>query len=116
MRAAGRARDRLRVKAAVGGIVILRGAVVVQRPVLHGRVGAVIGQAQDHGVARAAIGAVDVRVVIARVGWIEQLCETVVADRQVRRDRAVGVPCARLSRIVNSVKPDGLERTGRRWR
>ncbi len=86
MRTAMRAGDRLRVKAPIGRIVILPRAVRVERPVLHCGIRAVVGQSEDYSVARPAIGAVDVRIVKAGIGGIEQFLQARGADRQVGRD------------------------------
>ena len=78
--------DRLGVEPAVGRIAVLPGAECVKRPLLHRGVVPVVGKASDDRVARAAVCAVDVRVEVSRVLWIEQLLQTFVAHRQVRRD------------------------------
>src|ERR1700722_2428302 len=74
------------MKAAVRGVAVLSRAEPVHRPAPHGGVRAVVGEALDHGVARAAIGAVDVSVTVARVGRIEQVRETIFTYRKVRRN------------------------------
>ncbi len=79
--------DGLRVKTPIVGIVILAGAVFIERPEPHRRVGPVVRQRQDNGVARAAIGAVDVGIVIAPgSAGSNKLAQAIVANRQVRRD------------------------------
>src|ERR1700722_2359363 len=78
--------DRLRMKTAVGGIVIFRVAVFIQRPLPHRCIRTVVRQSEDHRVARAAIGAIDIGIFVARVGGIEQFFQTFIADREIWRD------------------------------
>ncbi len=95
-RTAGRTGDRLRVKAAVGGIAILRVAQRIHGPTAHGGAAAIVGQSFDNGIARAAVGAVDIGIAVARIGGIAHFGETVRADREVGRDagqRDAGVSC-----------------------
>ena len=76
---------RLRVEAAVRRVVVLRGAGVTQGERLHGRVRAVVGEADRDGEARTAVRAIDERVARPAVGGVEELVETVGAGRDVRR-------------------------------
>ena len=96
VRSALRTGDRLRMKAAVGRIVILAIAVRVQRPRLHRGVRPIVRQSQNHRVTRPAIGAVDVGIAIARILLVEKLVQTLLAYRQVRRNpnRRVVAPLA----------------------
>ena len=76
---------RLRVEAAVRRVVVLRGAGVTQGERLHGRVRAVVGEADRDGETRTAVRAIDERVARPAVGGVEELVETVGAGRDVRR-------------------------------
>ena len=86
MRAARGARDGLRVKAPIRGICVFGGAVSVERPRGHRGVRAIVGQGADDAVARAAIRAVNVRVVVAEIVRIEEFPQALFAYRQVRRN------------------------------
>ncbi len=77
---------RLRVEAAARGVMVLPGAAPVHRPRTHRGAGAVVGQTQDDRVAGTAVGAVDVGIVEARVGRVEQFLEASFADGEVRGD------------------------------
>ncbi len=92
MRAACGARDGLGVEAAVGGVVILGGAGGVERPGMHRRAGAIVRQAEDHGVARAATGAVDIGIAIAEIRRVGEIRQAFGAYRQIGRDADAGVP------------------------
>jgi hypothetical protein len=74
------------VEAAVGRVAVLPGAVIVERPAFHGRVGAVVGQFLNYGIARAAVGAVDVGIVEAWVGRVEEFGEAIGTDGKVGGD------------------------------
>ena len=74
----------LRVKTTIAGIEIFRGTVIVEQPVFHGGVRPVVRQSQHDGVARPAIGAVDVGIQVARIGGIEEFFQALIANRQVR--------------------------------
>ena len=81
MRAARRARDGLRVKAPIRGICVFGGALSVERPRGHRGVRAIVGQGADDAVARAAIRAVNVRVVVAEIVRIEEFPQALFAYR-----------------------------------
>ena len=83
---ARRTRYRLRMEAAVACIPEFFRAIIIERPVFHRGVAAVIRQTEDHGVARAAVGAVDVGITVARITGIEEFFEAILAHRQVRRN------------------------------
>src|ERR1700724_1896699 len=85
-RPALRASDWLGVKTAVARIVILRVAIIVQRPALHGSVGPVVRQTKNNRVARTAVGTVYIRIRIARISWIKKFFQARIADRKVGRN------------------------------
>ena len=64
---ARRARDGLRVKAPIRRVAILGCAGIVQRPIGHRGIGAVVRQASNDAVAGTAVRAIDVRIVIAAI-------------------------------------------------
>src|ERR1700730_15396688 len=80
-RTARRASHWMSVEAPVGGIVIFGGAINVKRPLLHRGVWTVVRKSSNHRVARAAIGAIDVRIKIARVSGLKQFRQTLFANR-----------------------------------
>lgn len=79
--------DRLRVKAAVGRIGVLPGAVGAHREVGHRRVVPVVRKTADDREAGPAVRAGDERVAVTPVGRIGQFGETCLAGRHVRRDQ-----------------------------
>ncbi len=83
MGAAPRASDRLRMKAPVRGISILRRAIVIETPRAHGRVCPVVGQILDHAVARPTIRAINVGIAKAPIPRVEQLAQAVFAHGKV---------------------------------
>ena len=94
------------VEPAVGRVLILLPAVVAERENPHRRVGTVVRDVGDDREARPAVGAVDERVAIPAVGWIEKLPHAVGARRYVGRDKLVaallllGVPDLELREAV----------------
>ena len=86
MRPAIKAGIGLRVKTPVEWVGILRGALGTHGKTIHRRGRSVIRQRSDDGKARAAVSAVDKGVVIASVGGIEQLAQTIVAGGDIGRD------------------------------
>ena len=86
MRPAIKAGIGLRVKTPVEWVGILRGALGAHGKTIHRRGRSVIRQRSDDGKARAAVSAVDKGVVIASVGGIEQLAQTIVAGGDIGRD------------------------------
>ncbi len=90
-RPAGRARDGLRMKPAIGGIGVLAGAKITS----SGHAFIVVfwrsyGKRWVTRVTRAAICAVDVGVVKAGIGRIEKFSQAIVANRQIRRNSRGG--------------------------
>ncbi len=81
--AALRAGHRLSVVAAVQGVVVFCPAGVAEGEGGHRGVLAVIGQAVQDGVARAAVGAVDEGVAVTAVDRVQELPPALVAYRQV---------------------------------
>src|SRR5260370_32487659 len=86
MRSAHRTGDRLSVEAAIGGVMVLGGAERVQRPRFHRGVRTIIGNTFNYRVARAAVGAVDVWIEVARIAGIEKLGQAFLADWQIGRN------------------------------
>ena len=85
-RTANRAGVRLRVKPAVGRIVVLAQAIRAQLESGHGGVRPVVGDVADDGVARPAVGAIGERVPVAAVGGVREIAPAGVARRDIRRD------------------------------
>ena len=71
------------MKAAIGGIVVLRLAGWAHFEARHRGLRAVVGDAARDGEARSAVGAVEERIAVAAVGGIEQLAQTVGAGGRV---------------------------------
>ena len=65
-----------------------------KRPTLHRGIGPVVRQTQDNGVAWTTVRAVDVGIPVAPVGWIEELFQTRIADREIGRDANRGLLAA----------------------
>ena len=86
VRAAVRAGDRLGVEAAVGWIVVFRGALFVERPGCHRRLSSIVRKGEDDGIARAAVGAIDIGIVKAPVARVEELREAGIAGGKIGRD------------------------------
>ena len=84
VRSADRTRIGLGMKAAVVRIVVFVPARFTERKTVHGGVAPVIGNIRNDGIARPAVGAVDKRVLIPSVLRVEQLPETVAANRYIR--------------------------------
>ena len=89
-RAAPRARVRLGVEPAVGGVVVLGAALGAHLKAGHRRQRPVVGDPSDDREPGTAGGAVDERVAMAAVPGIHQFAQTVDADRAVGCDRRVG--------------------------
>ena len=85
-RTATRASHGLRVKTAIGRISVLNAAVLVQRPVPHCGVGAIVRKPKHNGVARTAVGAVDIGVPVAPVGRIKKFFQASIANSKVGRN------------------------------
>ena len=73
----------LRMKAAVGGIVVLRLAGRAHLEIRHRGLRAVVGNPARDGEARAAIRAVQKRIAIAAIVRIEQLAQAVGTRRRI---------------------------------
>ncbi len=88
LRPTGGAGDRLGVVAAVEGIPIVPEAVRAHRERLHGRQGAVVGEAMDDRITRTAVhtGGRPVPLVVAVA--VADVREAGCADGGIRRDRA----------------------------
>ena len=89
------------MKAAVEGIFVFFAAMRAHLEVLHGGVGAVIGDIGDNRKARAAVGAVGKRIAVAPVGRVEDLLEAVGAGGDIRGNKLVFPFFGRLGRISN---------------
>src|SRR5215210_1261837 len=76
----------LGVEAAVGGIFILAAAVGAHRKARHRGRGPVVRDRAGDGEARAAVRAVDERVTVTPVRWVQKLGQAVVAGSDIRRD------------------------------
>ena len=85
-RPASWARHGLRVKAAIRRIAIFSCTKFIQRPRLHCRIRPVVRKRPHNAVTRPAVGAVDIRIKIARIRGIEELFQAIVANRQIRRN------------------------------
>ena len=81
------------MEAAVAGVFVLCPAGRAHGEDAHRRFFAVVGNVLHDGEARAAVGAVDERVVITPVGGIEQFAQAVIAGGGIGRDeRAAFLP------------------------
>src|SRR3954447_1569985 len=80
-----RACNRLRVEAAIRGILVLAVAVGAHLERRHGRAFAVVRQRADDREARPALGAVDERIAVAPVAGVEQLAHALVAGGDISR-------------------------------
>src|SRR5436190_4274713 len=85
------------METAVDGIVVLAQTGRTHLEIRHGGVSPVIGSGAHDGEARPALGAVDERIAVAAISWIEELAQTVRAGGDIGRyegtagtDRAVG--------------------------
>lgn len=88
-----RAGVRLRVKSAVGGIVILLLARIAHAERRHRRERTVVRHAADDGVARAAVRTVRKGVAVPTIARVHGLTPAVGADGEIGRDeRARRVP------------------------
>src|SRR5262249_51968627 len=86
-RAALRASIGLSVKTPIGGVMKFARAVVAHFKGRHGRLLAVVGNVLDDGESRTTVGAVNKRIAIAPIRWIEKLGETIVAGGCIRGDQ-----------------------------
>src|SRR5262249_30856828 len=100
---------RLGMEPAIRGIVILLAAVSVHVPMADRGSIAIVGQAQDHRIARAAIGAIDVRVAIAAGDGIEQLRQTVIADGEVGGDSGARLSALKAFTNGELFEPAGVD-------
>jgi hypothetical protein len=111
-RAAGRARVRLGVEAAVGGIPVLAETVRAHRKAGHRRVRAVVRNGADDREPGSALRAVDERIAVPAVRGIEELAQAVVARRHVGRDqrRAAARGARRHREALLSTRRERLRR------
>lgn len=84
--------DWLCVKTPVSRGLVLSLAVGAHLERGHSGIRAVVGQALDYAVARAAVSAIDEGVAIAPVGRVEHFAETFRADRDVGQDNGGFAP------------------------
>src|SRR5262249_46656338 len=84
---ASRAAGGLSVKAAVGGVLVLRPAGSAHWEARHRRALAVVGRPGHNRQSGTAVGAVEERIAIAAVGGIEQFREAVRTGGHVRGDK-----------------------------
>ena len=108
---AGRAADRLRVKPAVGGILVFRRAARAHGEARHRGQRPVVGHVPDNREPRPAVGAVDERVAEPAVGRIGEFPQAVIAGGGIGRDQGGALP----GRVAlgdgeprRSVRPEGL--------
>src|ERR1017187_4749566 len=85
MRSTAGASDRLGMKPPIAWIGIFGRAQRTQGEACHRRIGTVIGQALDQGVARAALGAIDEGIAEAPIARVIQFGKAIVAGKVVRR-------------------------------
>ena len=97
------------VKAPVAGVLVLLAAGRAEREAPHRRALTVVGQVLDDREARAAVGAVGERIVVAPVGRVQHLAPAVRAGGDVRRHQLVGVR-------VDQAAEDGERRRALRLR
>jgi hypothetical protein len=90
-RATVRTAVRLRVKAPVERVVVLRLAPVAHPEAGHRGQRPVVGHCSHDREARPAVGAVDERVTVAAVARIEELGEAFLAGRHIGRDERGGL-------------------------
>ena len=86
LRSAVRTGVRLRVKPAVGRIMVFAIASVTHHKLPHRRVGPIVWQSFDDREARAAIRAIGKRIPIASIARIKGFAKTVRASRNVGQD------------------------------
>src|SRR4029077_12774783 len=86
MRSADGACDGLGMKAPIRRIAVLCGAMLIQEPRGHRGTGAIVRQASNHAVARAAVRAIDIGIMIAMIPRIEEFLKAILAHWQVGRD------------------------------
>src|SRR5262245_37867786 len=77
----------LSVKAAIGRVMKFPRAVAAHFKGRHGGSLAIIGNVLDDGESRTTVGAVNKRIAISPIRWIEKLDETVVAGGCIRGDQ-----------------------------
>jgi hypothetical protein len=94
--AASRASNGLSIETAIVRVSILCFTIVIQRPIAHGSVDPVVGQAQDNRIARTTIRAIDIGVPVTPVRWIQQFLQAPAADGKIWGN-ADGGPVAALA-------------------
>ena len=95
------------------GVLVFVAAPGAHREARHGGAGAVVGQAQDDAVARAAVGAVEEGVAEAPVRGIAELAQTVGAGRDVGQHQGGSGSGAVARADGEGVVADGGEGGGR---
>ena len=81
---------RLRMKTAIGGIIVFGLTRGAHAKGSHGGARTVVRDVANDGEARTAVGAVDEGVAEAAVARIQHFAETVVADGHIGRDEGFG--------------------------
>ncbi len=107
---------RLRVEAAVGGVLVLAPAGGAELEARHRRQRPVVGDAGDDREAGAAVGAVRERVAEAPVGGIAELGQAVGAGRDVGTDLRARPPPLRALGDLEAGTAAGLDRLGQQAR
>jgi hypothetical protein len=90
-RSAGRTGQRLGVKTAVQGVLVLGPAARTERKSGHGSVRPVIRKAHDEGVARTTLGTVDERVAMAAILRVRQLRQALLTGEVIGRHEDSGL-------------------------
>ena len=108
MRAAQRAGVWLRMKAAVGGLAVLGGAVLAQLELLHAGVGAIVGNRAHDGKARAAVGAVGKGIQIAAVAAIKRVLQALGAGGGIGHHAGVHIGLLALDDMKADVSEVGV--------
>src|SRR3990170_5281038 len=87
MGSTGAARIRLRMKSPVPWIMIFPEAFGTHHEACHGSVRTVVGNGPRYGISGAAVRAVDEGIAVSPVVGIKHFPQTVVADRDIRRNQ-----------------------------
>ncbi len=85
----------LRVKAPVGGVVVLAPAVGAKSEGGHRRLSAIVRDIEDDAVARTAVGAVGKGIFEAPVGGIADVVAALITDADIRRHQGEDIRFAR---------------------
>ena len=100
-------RDRLRVKAPVGGIRVLAPALGAERERFHRGVRAIVGNAAHDREARPAVRAVRERIPEAPLERVEDFVATVGAERRIGRDFGAcraGLACDDVKAVATDLR------------